>query len=413
MSATHPVWQAVVERVQQFTEGSGLRLWAVRRLALLITGIVLARSVVLSQVAAELAETGVTAATAESLARRLRRTLAAPLPPPEVYGRAVIAALWPDRAMGDGPDGADGRLWLTLDESSQDERVHLLRLSLAYRGGAVALAWQLWEQNTRLAAGAYWRAMDQVLDAAAALLPPGRPVTLLADRAFDIPPMLDRCTARGWSFVVRLKLGSVRYRDHGDRERPLRPLIERQVQRPGQRWKGRGRLFKGAGWRTVSIVAYWQPGEDERLVVVTDGPPAWAALAAYGRRFWCEAAFRSDKSAGWQWERSRVRGIAHHAQLVHAMAWASLIAVCLGVEAVADELDRLARRCPRPGARLGRPRHARASLFTLGLRRLRGWLHRTRYGPLPWRLPHPAAPAWIRQWHAAQSQRLIRLSVRP
>jgi len=46
-----------------------------------------------------------------------------------------------------------------VDESSQDERVHLPRLSLAYRGGALALAWQVWEQNARLADGAYWVAV--------------------------------------------------------------------------------------------------------------------------------------------------------------------------------------------------------------------------------------------------------------
>ena len=408
MSATNPVWQGVLARVQQFTAGCGLRVTTQRRLALLVTGILLARTVVLNQVAAELAEAGITAAAAESIGRRLRRTLAAPVPAADLYRPAVVAALGWRRT----PPGA---VELILDESSQDERVHLLRLSLAYRGGAVALAWQLWPQNTPLPEGAYWQALDQVLDAARALLPtePCPAVTVLADRAYDIPPFLDRLTARGWSYVVRLKLGSVVWRDHQGREQPLRQLITRHVQRPGQRWKGRGQLFKTAGWRTLSVVAYWQPREDERVVVLTDQPPAWAVLAQYGRRFWCEAAFRTDKTAGWHWEQSQVRGLHHQAQLVLAMAWASLIAVCLGVVAAADELRHLAARVPRPGRRLGRPRHARASLFTLGRRRLRGWVYRTRRGPLPWRLPQPQAPSWTRQWHAAQARQLLRQSVRP
>lgn len=238
-------------------------------------------------------------------------------------------------------------------------------------------------------------------------------MTVLAGRAYDSPPFLDRRTARGWSFVVRLKLGSVVFRDHQGRVQPPRALVERQVQRPGQRGKGRGPLFKTAGWRRVRVVAYWQPGEDERMVVVTDGPPSRAALGEDGRRFWCEPAVRADKTAGWQWEQRQVRGVHDHAHLLLAMAWASLRARCLGVEAAHETLARLACRQRRPGTRFGRPRHARTSLFTLGLRRLRRWCSGTARGPLPGQRPHLDAPGWNREYHAAQSPQLIHETVRP
>src|SRR5262249_36654600 len=151
-SATTPVWQGVLARVQQVTAGRGPRVTSVRRLALLVTGILLARTVVLSQVAAELAESGITGASAEGISRRRRRTLGAPLAAADVYEPAVRAAVGGRAGLM-----AAGRLWLMVDESSQDERVHLVRLSLAYRGGAVTLAWQLWPQNTRLSDGAYWQ----------------------------------------------------------------------------------------------------------------------------------------------------------------------------------------------------------------------------------------------------------------
>ena len=93
MSTTHPVWQAVLSRVQQATAGSGVRVTTAQRLALLVTGILLAKSVVLSRVAAELAESGITTAREASIGRRLRRTLAAPLPATDLYGPAVVAAL--------------------------------------------------------------------------------------------------------------------------------------------------------------------------------------------------------------------------------------------------------------------------------------------------------------------------------
>src|SRR5262249_19604552 len=153
------------------------------------------------------------------------------------------------------------------------------------------------------------------------------------------------------SYVVRLKLGSVVWRDHQGRTQPLRHLIARHVQRPGQRWKGRGQPLQTARWRTLSGGAYWQAREGERGRVASDGPPAWAVLAAYSRRFWCEAAFRVDKSAGWHWEQSQVRDLRHQAMLLLAMAWASLIAVCLGVQAARDDLAHLAQARRRPGRR--------------------------------------------------------------
>jgi hypothetical protein len=125
MGATHPVWQAVLERFQAATAGGGVRATTARRLALLVTGIRLARSAVLSRVAAELAETGLTAATAESVAWRLRRTLAAPLPAAALDQPAVVAALGWDAAP------AAGQRWLVVDERTQDARVHLVWLSLA------------------------------------------------------------------------------------------------------------------------------------------------------------------------------------------------------------------------------------------------------------------------------------------
>jgi len=99
---------------------------------------------------------------------------------------------------------------------------------------------------------------------------------------------------------------------------------------PGQRWKGYGWVRKKAGWRKVAVVATWAMGYDEPLVVITNTGARWRVLGWYARRYWIEAGFRSDKTQGWQWESSGVQGVAHHAVLVLAMAWASLCTLCLG-----------------------------------------------------------------------------------
>jgi hypothetical protein len=297
---------------------------------------------------------------------------------------------------------------LALDESSQNAAIHLLRVSLLYWGGALPLAWRIWPQNVPQADGHYWQQVDAVLAELAALLPAGVRVVLVADRAYDIPPIVDRLTAYGWHWVLRAKAGSsLCFRDHRGQEHALKTLIARHVGRPGQRWKARGAVFKGAGWRAASVVAVWAPGQQQPLVVLTDLPPRWAGRRQYDHRFWIECGFRSDKSHGWQWEHSGVQGVGHHERLLLAMAWASLIALAIGVQHAQQRLAApppLRRKHqPRPG----RPQRAKHSVFTLGLRALRAWLFGAAPRLLPWHLPELDAPSWLTRWHAHQAHRLL------
>jgi hypothetical protein len=141
-----------------------------------------------------------------------------------------------------------------------------------------------------------------------------------------------------------------------------------------------------------------------------------AVLRQYDWRFWTEPGFRNDKSRGWQWESSQVRGVAHHQRLLLALAWASLVMLCLGVQAAQARLTALAARpirvregrpCP------GKPQHARESLFTLGLRRTRTWLSQTWTGTFPWRLPGLDGASWTQRWQFHQAYRFIFQTVRP
>src|SRR5687768_16109228 len=268
----HTELYRVVEAQLQAVISEGIRVTTVRRLALLVTGLVAAKSSVVSQMAAGLWEVGVSLAQVASIARRLRRTL---------HDRRVTAATCYEPAVRtlidwDGLRRRGQPAILALDESSQDERVHLLRVSLTYWGTAVPLAWEIWPQNAPLSEGEYWRRIDAVLDRVAALLPAGLAVIVTADRAFDVPPFIDRVMARGWHWVIRLKAaGATRFLDWQGREHELKAVIHQHVAAPGQRWKARGQLFKGAGWRAASLVAVWAPGAKERLVVITDLPPRW------------------------------------------------------------------------------------------------------------------------------------------
>src|ERR671939_1237945 len=74
MSAPLPLYQTLLQRISAAVPAT-VRRSAVTRLTLLVTGILAAKSTVLAQLAAELDALELTAATPESIERRLRRTL--------------------------------------------------------------------------------------------------------------------------------------------------------------------------------------------------------------------------------------------------------------------------------------------------------------------------------------------------
>lgn len=405
MPAQVGLFQEVFQQIQRVVDRREVPRASAKRLALLVTGVIAARSSVLARVAAEVAALGLTEARqVESVERRLRRTLNDEhLTATRCYQTALREVLdWPAMLSG------GGRVVLAVDDSSQDDRIHLLRVSLTYWGGSLPLAWAIWEQNLAQPDGHYWAEFDRVLDQVAGLLPAGVEVVLTGDRFFDIPAFIDRVRARGWHWVVRLKANSdLRFRDYRGREGALRDRLHRHLNGPGQRWKARGQAFKNAGWRDVSVVGVWAPGAAEPLVTLTDLPPRWDVLRTDDRRFWIEPGFRVDKSAAWRWEDSQVQGLAHHARLLLALAWASLTMLCLGLHEAQDRLAALAAASPPADRPPPKPQHARASLLTLGLRAVRAWLYRTHDRVLRWRLTDLVSDSWQRRWYQQQARRYI------
>lgn len=410
MPAQNRLFHDVLYQIRRVTASIGLRQSAVTRLALLVTGIIAARSCVLAQVAAELRALRLTRAEfAASIERRLRRTLNDERLPAATCSEPLVPVVLAEPAL------VRGRRHLTVivDETTQEERMHLLRVSLAYWGGALPLAWVTWPQNRPLPDGAYWQALDQVLTRVARLLPTGGTVTVVADRAYDGPAFVDRVQAHGWHWVVRTKANSaLRFRDQRGREAALAEWLRVRVRRPGQRWKARGQVFKKADWRTASVIAVWAPGQRERLVVLSDLPPRWDVIAQYGRRPWTEPGFRDTKSAGWNWEASQVTDPQHQQVLLTAMAWASLVTLCLGIAAAQARLAARAARTRRRD-RPAQPAHARASVFRLGLQAARAFLYRTTDVPIRWLLPEVDSISWNDRWRHCQMQCSLRETVRP
>jgi hypothetical protein len=251
-------------------------------------------------------------------------------------------------------------VFLIVDPTFQEDRLCMVSVAIWYRGRALPLAWATWEANTPLTGKRFWERIEELLQQVSDLLPKDLPVICLADRFFGTPAFLDLLVKRGWHYVVRVQGQTVCQERTGKTCR-----VEELVQAPGQRAKLRGRVFKGRGWRTASVVVVWNGRYAAPLCVVSDLPPDWNLLEYYRRRYPIEALFRDYKSSGWQWEKGQVQDPEHVERLLVGMALATWVVLCIGSQ-VAQEI--LAR--PASGQRRTRPYEGKFSLFTLGLERL-------------------------------------------
>lgn len=317
-----------------------------QRLLFLVLGILLSGTLVLRRIATTHAYLTPQTTSAASHERRLRRVLNDPLLTWErSYARVVRRILTRQRA----------RRWVVIiDETAQAEHLRVLTAALWYRGRAIPLAWICWPGQTPQTVG-YWERCTTLLAQVAQVLPSAAPVVVVADAAFGCPAFTDLVTVHGWDWAVRVQ-GQTRWKDQQGRE----ALIRDQVTQRGERWKGRGQVFKKAAWRTASIVALWGRHHTRPLLVVSSLPLHWDLLALYRQRAAIEALFRDWKTMGWQWEASQVRDLAHQEHLLLGLAFATLITLVLGTQAADAERARPSRGHRRQSWR------GRQSLFTVG-----------------------------------------------
>ncbi len=347
------------------------------RLALLVNGLIEARSCRLAQIAAAISRLGLSPAEPESIERRLRRTCN----DPELQAHVCVDPLVRQQLQASRAD----RLILVLDPTGQDYRGVVVLACVWYRGRALPLAWTSGPANRPLTGAGFWERIRAVLAHVARLLPAGVSVTWLADRAFGTPQFTDAVAAYGWHWLVRVQ-GQTCFRDRLGRERRLRDL----VRGPQQRAKGRGEVFKKHGWRPASVVAFWGRRYRTPLLLVSDQPIGWELVGLYRQRYGIEGTNRDYKSDGWQLERSQVTDEAHVERLLIGLALATWLVTWVGAQRAAEYLQR-----PPTGQRHTRPYAAKYSLFALGLQAFTRWLAR---GPLDdWPLTDWQAPNWSTQ----------------
>ena len=376
--STLGVYQQVKHWIARYLD-EGVDESSCERLALLVTGMIGARSASPARVARALHRLGLRDAKVESLERQIRRLEN----DPEIEVTTCFERFAHWRLIY----GRPRRLLLIVDPTWQEDRVVMASVAIWYRGRALPLAWTTWPANVALQGKSFWERMGALLQRAAELLPQGIPVICMADRAFGAPAFMDLLKELGWHYVLRVQ-GQTVFQDCLGREYSVQSLVPI----PGLRAKRAGRVFKKSGWRTASVVAYWNGRFRSPLCLVSDLPPDWGLIELYRRRYPIKALFRDYKSAGWHWEQGQVKDPQHLERLLIGMALATWIVLMVGTQVAGETL-----KISSTGHRHTRPWEAKFSLFTLGLDRLHEWLANTKCLNPDWRLSNWEAPNWARQ----------------
>jgi hypothetical protein len=417
-----PLYEALLGWTQARLAGHGYARPFVKRLALLVAGLLAGGGATVAGLAEALVPLAVTPAQEPSIARRLARLLEdRRLEPRRVLPDllpGVLAAL----LAGQGQAHAANRglsaaqharfrpIHLVLDETSVDDRLHVAVVGLVVAGVTLPLGLRCWPQNASLPDGTYWAELGGLLAEVQAVLPAElrEHVLLLADRAYGVPRFLDLCRALGWAYLVRVQGQAVVCLPDGT-ERAARDLAPR----PGGAWASGAalapadapsgeepaagaplRIFKRAGWRWSHVVADWAPGEAAPWLLLTDLPGTTERARQYARRWAIERTFLSWKSHGWDIERCGLRTAGPLGRLLSGLAVATLWRLVGGLPLARQHLRPPRGRRPTGQLRLplgdpprSRPWAAKFSLLTWGAKAFGRVPLRTHTPPLCWHLP--------------------------
>jgi len=118
--------------------------------------------------------------------------------------------------------------------------------------------------------------------------------------------MVTLCKKYSWHYLFRVCAEHTC--EHWSPQGRLLPTcpVSDLVDRPGKRFYGPVRLWQEDQIET-NLSAYWESGEEEALLVISDLPACRKRITEYKRRSRVESTFQDLKSRGWDWEDSHVR----------------------------------------------------------------------------------------------------------
>jgi len=219
------------------------------------------------------------------------------------------------------------QLALALDATTLGTRLTVLVLSVVYRGCAIPVGWVVLSATAKQAWRREWLRMLRQVHRA---VPRSWTVIVLADRGLYARWLFRRITRVGWHPFLRINTGGTLRSTGQVRGVPLTTLVPE----PGTTWQGTGSAFKGRHRQLhCTLLAWWEPGDKDPWLILTDLPPEASTVCGYGVRAWIEQGFKITKRAGWQWQRTHMTQPERAARRWLAVAVATLWLLSVGGEA--------------------------------------------------------------------------------
>jgi hypothetical protein len=198
---------------------------------------------------------------------------------------------------------------LVIDLTASEEHAQVIYIGLLQHSRVLPLAWKVMPGQEKWDQG-LWGAVEELFTRLAPHIGDAD-CTIIGDSAFGCFPMVKLCEKYGWHYLFRICGEHTAQRQSKMGEfLPFCPVAD-LVSQPGKRFYGHVHLWQDDQIET-NLSAYWKPGEEEPLLVISDQPAGRKRISEYRRRWRVESTFQDFKSRGWDWESSQVRtsGIA-------------------------------------------------------------------------------------------------------
>lgn len=342
MSDNHRRYRSIKRALRQMypQELKGHAARKLNTLAALISGIVGSQRTNYAKIASKVPE----AAKLESRVKRYARWVneakaAEDTPTVEVlpFATELLAAL------------SMRTLVLVMDGSEVGRGCLALLVSVLYRGRALPLAWLV----IRGVKGHFPAARHlQLLEAVQTRLPAGADVVFLGDGEFDSVELQTALQGFPWAYVCRTSVNTLLTEDGGMFS------CQELLLGPGDLLSLPDVTFTRQDFGPVHVLAWWRPGYQTPLFLVTNLEVPEEACHWYQKRFQIETFFSDQKSRGFHLHKSHLARPERVARLMLAACLAYIWVVYLGAHVKKTGQVGLIHRTER----------CDLSLFQLGLR---------------------------------------------
>lgn len=230
----------------------------------------------------------------------------------------------------------DGRtIVVMIDQSKINDAHQMVMISLRMGERALPLAWHV--KKTQGAIG--FCEQKDLLEAVVALLPSSAYVTLMGDRFYGSPALIDWCREHGWGWRLRCRQDLLVFDAEGG-ETTLADCFSR-----GERMLTNVMLTKKRALTNIAMLQEESHAEPW-IIALSDPPTKWRAHD-YGMRWGIEAMFSDYKRRGFNLEDSQIERTDRLDRLILVLSLAFYWAVSTGMWDAMENKTPTEKKIPR------------------------------------------------------------------